>query len=425
MNAPAAPHGLSRRPARRGGIYIAILGASMLVTVLGVAALATVAVERLSAELSADMASARCAAESGVDLVMLVIQTDSTWRTSRSNGPWMAGLAVGDATVSVEVTDPGDSNLANRPTDSVLVKATGRKGQAVHIVQVLVKASGDPIDALKMAVHTAGQLHVNSGATLSTTGAPSSTNTTLANEGTIKGSAECLAALPIGTITGSLTLLAPSKAMPAASTRTLYAGLGTPITPPPSTIDKVVLGPGVNPYGPADPDGLYVISTASDLTIRNTRLYGTLVVRCPGRKVVIDQTVLLQNYRADYPVLLIDGDLVVQLDSSAQLSEAVQGTNFNPVGAPFQGSSDIDILDSYPCQIQGLVHVTGTVTISGSAKVIGAIIAESSALSDAVAAKNAPEVVYDPKLATNPPMGYMKSVRMSIVPGSWVQLTNP
>ena len=69
------------------------------------------------------------------------------------------------------------------------------------------------------------------------TDAPVSTNGTLSNGGTVAGNVECLLALPVGTITGSTTILSTGKGMPPAGTVALYAGLGSTITGPPVSIE--------------------------------------------------------------------------------------------------------------------------------------------------------------------------------------------
>src|SRR6266536_158156 len=126
-------------------------------------------------------------------------------------------------------------------------------------------------------------------------------------------------------------------------------------------------------YGAANPDGLYVINTSSDILIRNIRLNGTLVVNAPGRKVTIDQAVLMQPARADYPVLIINGNAVFQFNSAGSpLSESQLGVNFNPPAVPYNGSSNTTTTDLFPSEIQGLVHLIGTVTLTNPATIRGA-----------------------------------------------------
>jgi hypothetical protein len=411
------------RTNRRAGVYIAVLGTALLVTLIGLAALAAVRVQRATATASMDLAKARLYAQSAVQLALQTMRSDGNWRNTRPAGVWIAGAPIDDGALRVEVTDPLDGNLANRSNDPVIVKGTGTKGQAQQIMQLTLAASGTPLDALSMALHTDGQLHINSNQTLTVTGAPASTNSTLRNEGTIAGSVHCLVATQLGTISGTLTMPAPAKAMPDPGLLSLYTALGTAIAPG-NTLDRVVLAPGVNPWGAPNADGVYVINLSSNLTIRRSRIYGTLVINGNSRTVTIQDTMFMQPARADYPVIITDADLVLAC-SGANLSESAEGTNFNPAGAPYQGAADSDTSDQYPCEIQGLVHTRGELRLYQTTIVRGAIIAESNASSDAVRIDGAPQVLYTPTLTTSPPMGYTKTITMQPVPGSWTQVVNP
>jgi hypothetical protein len=111
--------------------------------------------------------------------------------------------------------------------------------------------------------------------------------------------------------------------------------------------------------------------------------------------------------------------------ASGTLSEAAEGTNFNPSGVPYLGGTDSDTSDSYPSEIDGLVHVKGTLVMDQGSLVRGAIICESAAGTNAVDIKSNVSVVYDPTLYASPPMGYTKSVTMSLQPGSWKQVVGP
>jgi hypothetical protein len=292
------------------------------------------------------------------------------------------------------------------------------------MVQVALSSSGPAIDALAMAIHTAGQLHITSGNTLTVSGAPASTNGILQDDGNVAGDAQGTLVTAAGRVSGTVTILAPAKAMPDSGVFNLYKALATAISPG-DTIDKQALGPGVNPYGAANSDGLYYWDGGgSNLTLRRTRILGTLLVNCPGKTLTIDKEVLLQASRSDYPCLIVNGSLNVNFNSSSQLDESADGINYNPAGAPYLSVTDSDRSDTYPAEFQGLVHVLESLTIRGAATFRGAVIVESASLSNAVNITASPTIVYTPSLYTSAPMGYMKSVTASIVPGSWKQAVN-
>ncbi len=409
---------------RRGTAYLLVLAVTMIVATLGLGALLAVRGEARITSAAGDIAEVRLYALSAIELGRLWISKDSNWRSNRSQGVWATGQPIGSGSFTLEVTDPIDGNLANRPHDPVVMKATAVKGQARQILQVALVASPTPLPALAYPLHVGGQVHIRSGKRLTAKFATISTNGDLCNEGTITGNVEALIASNRGDVNGMVKLGVPAKAFPSSGVAEMYASLGTTIAPG-NSIDKRVLGPAYNPWGATNADGVYVIRTSSNLTIRNTRIYGTLVVICPSKRLTLDNVVLLQPVRADYPALIVTGDLELRYASTATpLSESAQAVNFNPPGAPYQGAADADYLDQYPSEIQGLVHVTGTLKVSKDSLIRGAVICESTASADAADYSEFSEIVYDPNLYANPPQGYTTEVKMVPQPGSWQQVVD-
>ena len=407
--------------------YLAVLAVTMIVATMALGALLAVRAQARAANLMSDAAEARLYALSAMELGRLWISKDANWRANRSHGVWVAGQPIGSGTFTLEVTDPLDGNLANRPHDAVVMKATAVKGQARQVLQVTLAANPTPLPALACALHTGGQIHIRAGKRLTAKFATLSTNGDLRNDGTITGNVEALTASTPGNVNGMLALGVPSKAFPASTVPEMYASLGTTIVPG-DTINKRVLAPGYNPWGATNADGVYVIRTTGNLTIKNTRICGTLVVICPGHTVTLEGQVLLQPARSDYPALIVNGNLVLKYSSTGTtLSESTQNTNYNPAGAPYQGVADSDTADQYPCEIQGLVHVIGTLDFADDSLVRGAVICESAASSDAVQSHDSAEIVYDPRLYSNSayiPQGYTTAVPMVPQAGSWQQCVN-
>lgn len=410
----------------RGGIYVVVLATACIVTIIGLASMATWRLQAAAANATADAAEARLNANSAVEAAAYYLNSDSNWRTNRSQGTWWSGVSIGRGTYAIAGTDPTDGDFTNRPYDNLLLTCTGRAGAATHVLTVTLKPQGTPIAALANAVTTVGQLHVNSGLTLTASGAPAYTNGELRLDGNIAGSARCFTLNgSASSASGGVTLLAPSLPMPDPSVFTMYASIGTVIAPG-TTINNAVLGPGVNSLGGSvNPDGVYVINATGDITIQKLRVLGTLVIINTGHKVTISGPVFMQPARSDYPALLVKGQLVLQYDSTTTLSEASAGFNFNPIGAAYQGATDSDTADTYPCEIQGLVHSTDQSLMLNNALIRGAFICESNASSDAVRLNGNAAVIYDPTLYSNPPMGYTTSVTMKILAGSWQQSVLP
>lgn len=405
---------------RAGTAYVAIVATALLAATISVGALAVVRAQTRQMDLASDAAEARLYAMSGIELGRLWMAQDPNWRSNRPHGTWVLNMPIGGGKVTVAVTDPADGDLANQPHDPVVMVATGMKGAARHSVEVALAAKPVPLDILKYAVHTGGQLHVHSSDLLKATGATVSTNGSLRNDGIIDGNVEAGNITAGGTVKGSLTSGVPAKAGPDPGIAERWASMGVEIVTG-GSIHERVLAPGYTPYGKTHPDGVYVIRTNSDLMITQSRIHGTLVVICPGKKVVLDDQVLLEPVRSDYPALIVVGNVVLQYNSSTPLTEIGNLANYNPPGAAYNGVSDNDILDQYPNEVRGLIHATGAVQVTQSATVRGAIIAESTASSDAADFSVDTTIVYKPELCTQPPPYYTASVPMVPQAGSWKQ----
>jgi len=275
-----------------------------------------------------------------------------------------------------------------------------------------------PLAALNTCLTASGQLVLSAGKQIRVVGAPFSTNTVLRNSGTVDGNAEAQTVNPAGTVTGTLTVPGTVRPMPDASVFSDYVSKATAV-PYAATIEKVVLGPGCNPLGPTDPNGLYVINTGGgNLTLRNCRIYGTLIILAGTHNVNIDNTVFMQNHRSNFPVLLVEGYVNLTLKSITDpLSEAACDTNFNPTGAPYNGTTDSDKNDQYPNEIRGLIHVKGSLTLTETTRIIGTVICDG-----AVDSQGMSTIAYDAGLYANPPKGYTYVEGMKVSPGTWKQV---
>lgn len=405
-----------KRRRRRGGIYLIVVSTTLIVSVLAMAALMTVRVQRRMANNTADLRQARLAARAGIEMGLLRIKNDANWRTTYSNGVWESNQPVGVATYTLSGTDPVDSDLDDSVTDPLVLSSSGTSGSATQKLEVTVETVEPPIESLSTAVHCAGELKILGSQTLTVTGAPASTNGNLKINGTLVGDGECNTVTSPENATGTVTTGAPSKPMPDSGVITTYIGRATTLAYI-GDFDKHVLAPGLNTYGGGlNSDGVYYINTGnSDVTIKATRIHGTLIID-PGNAVVtLDDAAFLHPYRSDYPTLIVKGELVIKLKSDEYgLDESSWTTNFNPSGAPYLGSTDSDQTDTYPNEVQGLVHATGAVSLEETSRVRGVVLGEST-----VEAKSTNEIVYDSLLFSSPPDGYTDPPVSSLTRGTW------
>jgi len=410
-----------RRIRLTGSVYLHVLGASLLVTIMGLAALSAVRLQTRAVQRAQDYAEAKACAVSVVELGLLYVSRDPNWRTTWPNGAWLTDKALGGGMLTLEGIDPQDGDLADSGYEPLILTGTGNTGVARHKAQITLVPVIRPLDALNTCLHAGGNLQVKGGDRIIAVGAPISTNGILDNDEIIDGDAEACSVDSMVTITGSLVVPADTKAMPDTAVFSDYADRAT-VVPYSGDIDRQVLTATSNPWGPADANGLYFIDTGGkDITIKDSRIHGTLVVRTTSaRKVLIDNAVFVQNYRADAPALIVDGNLEVKNDScDYPLSESSCATNFNPTGAPYAGESDDDTNDEYPNEIRGLIHVTGYLKLFDSARIVGIVICEGVTTVDGTNT-----IIYDPSIYTSPPEGYTHVERMEISPTSWRQVVD-
>jgi hypothetical protein len=410
---------ISHRTGRSGGsIYLHVLASSLLITILGLGALAATRLQVRSTRLARDCAEARTCATSAIELGRLYIKLNPGWRTAMPNGTWWSDRELGAGRSTLQGMDPADGVLSDSAYEPLVLTGVGTRGIARRTVQVTLVPDIKPLAALNTCLCASDLVKINGGKRITALGACVSTNGQLDNGGVIDGSAEAQSINHTGTVTGTLTVPGTSRPMPSTTVFTDYISKATAV-PYAATIENVVLGPGCNPLGPTDPNGLYVIDTGGgNLTLRNSRIYGTLIIRAAGQTVTVDEAVLMQNYRADFPVLLVEGNLILKPNSVVgSLSESACNTNFNPVGAPYGGVTDSDTTDQYPDEIRGLVHVKGTLRLQQTARIVGVVICEGT-----VTCEDTNTIVHDAGLSANPPWGYTFVDGMKVSPGTWKQV---
>jgi hypothetical protein len=401
-------------------VYLIVLSCTAIVGILGLASLYAVRVQGRTSQIYADAEVARDCAQSAAALGMLMIAQDPNWRTDHGNGLWVTNKPLGRGTLSVQVVDPEDGSLSDDPAESVALTGIGACGVCSHKAQAVLVADVRPLAGLSACLCAGGSATVLAGKQITLVGGSLSTNGQLNNDGWIDGDAKAATVNHAGTVTGTLTTPAPATPLPDSSVVSRYMAKATAI-PYYSLIELKVLGPGRNPWGNANSEGVYYLNTSDrDITIRNSRIYGTLVVDCGNHTLTLDTAVLMQPYRTDYPVLIVRGNLQVKIDScSTVLDEWTLYKNFNPSGAPYEGYWDSDYSDTYPNEIRGLVHVIGNVQLKQTSRINGALLCTGT-----VACTDASRIIHDSGLVSNPPQGYTYVAGMKLSPSSFKQVVN-
>ena len=416
----------NRRSARRGSTYIAVIGVAVIVSIIGFAGIHIARVQMRSVEADNDTRRAKLLARAAVEQAIANMNQSSSWRTSYTNNVETAPINFGGGTISFKLVDP-DGDLADDATDSVWIYGYGRVGDAVWVEKAYARIDGGkPLEFLRTALH-AGSINLSSGADLTVVGAPASAdgNIDLNGGGTsIVGDAEAASQTGGGTITGTTTVPATAKGMPASSVYTSYVNRATALTYS-GNLQNVVLAPTINQYDGSgtNPDGVYYINTGgANLTINRLRLVGTLIIDVGAGTLTI-QEITASPYRSDFPVLIVKGNVTLSQWSTTVL-ETLALKSLNPAGAPYNGSEDNDLLDTYPNRVDGLVHIIGNLTTWDNAGTWKGVMLVTGSADISVSGT----ITHDPSLMDNPPLGYTEdpaSTKMIISSRSWTRTTAP
>ncbi len=414
-----------RNPRKRATVYLAVLGAAMILTVIGFSALAAVRVQRRAAESTTDFAAARFYAQSAIELGLLWIDQDANWRETYTSGVWVANGTIGDGKYTLEGVDPNDNDLTNSQIDTLILTATGVRGAARY--KLSVELGPEPttgMSFLESAIHVETFFRANLEVTAD---APISSNGWARIDGTVNGNVEAVGSIQVeGTLNGIATEGIDPKDVPDATVFDYYVANAAsisfsalPLSGGFRELSNTVISPGYNPHGPTHTQGLYKIDCQGEpLLIRDVRVHGSLVILDPGGGSRIDGAVHWEPYDAALPALLVRGPF--EFAWGGPLDEAALNTNFNPPGSPYAGLSNLDIGDTYPGVLNGLIAVYGDLQVSAAGPITGVIFCAGSKMR----VDGTLSVTHDPTIFTNPPPGFEVPPRMLITLGSWRQVVD-
>lgn len=416
MKPPASPAPTAKP--RRGALYVAVLGVAMIVSLIALAGIHLGRVETDVLSGAEQVAQAELLAQSAVEIALARIQANSSWRTTYASGtevPSSGWTTLGGGGVRFALVD-SDGNLADDQRDSVTVRGIGRYGKATQVVTVQIHPTGDALDCLDFAMHSAAALTNTS--TITTDSVVTCNSNIFNSLGTINGDAWATGTIS-GTVNGaSNPNMTPAREAPnVESVWEYYLANGTYIDVddiPANTIALAVVSPLSNPYGAENSQGIYVIDCHGEsLTITNTRLQATLVV-INSTGVVLQGALNWEPPAAHMPALMVEGNLQLNWAGGTPLAELTLLTNFNPSGSLLLGLLDLDILDTYPGTITGLVYASGSIWVTNDVVVAGGLVTSSICLcNDTV------NVTYGSTLSTTPPPGFSIGNVMRVIPRTW------
>lgn len=128
-----------RRPHRRGAVYLAVLGSSLLVAMIGISAIMTNRAIHRAGETTHRATEARYLAHSAVELALFLINSDPDWRSQHTHGEWSARgeLDPGDGRYRLLAAEGSD--LENPADGHVHLEVEGRVGDAVRLMRLTLQ----------------------------------------------------------------------------------------------------------------------------------------------------------------------------------------------------------------------------------------------------------------------------------------------
>lgn len=128
-----------RRPHRRGAVYLAVLGTSLLITMIGISAMLTNRAIHRAGETTHRATEARYIAHSAVELAMLRINDDPNWRSNHTHEQWSARYDLGRGEGRYRLRAATGTNLQSPAAGHVYLEAEGRVGDAVRLMRVALQ----------------------------------------------------------------------------------------------------------------------------------------------------------------------------------------------------------------------------------------------------------------------------------------------
>ncbi len=130
---------------RRGGVYLLVLGVSMVIVMIGVSVSHLARIRSSSRTLSEQATKAELAAKSAVEITLKRVRLDSNWRSNNTSGDWSdPSEAIGDAKF-ISVLEDSDGDLNDDADDDATLTVKASVGGAMRMLSVRLER--EPIAA--------------------------------------------------------------------------------------------------------------------------------------------------------------------------------------------------------------------------------------------------------------------------------------
>lgn len=195
-------------------------------------------------------------------------------------------------------------------------------------------------------------------------------------------------------------------------------------------IQNTVLSESFNPFSinnanPAS-SGIYIVDCRGrDVEIENCRIRSTLVfINCD--EVELKGEIAWEVPNRNYPAIIADAPITDKTTLNGlgtnSLRENEIKWNLNPSHTPYNGDSDTDFLDEYPCGIQGAMVSTDEIALGNSSSSQGKIqdlTGPIVARAEINFKKTTKQIDFPSDMILNPPPGFYPSFTpMRMIPSS-------
>ncbi|MCH9021922.1 MAG: hypothetical protein IID32_04080, partial [Planctomycetes bacterium] len=341
----------------KGSIYFLTLASAIILVSLVLGMSFSIMRSRQINLTDTGIDQARVHAQLGIRHALHFTHEAPNWRALLNNGVWLNNISIGQAVYTVTGIDTVDNILSNNIEDPVELTAVATIHGITRTMRVRTRQKG--LRILRYAL--AGGSDITIGGPVNITGDVTSNgnidvNWTLAR---IDGDARAFGTInSLGIITGNVKPNRRPMPMPDTPTILAYYQPRATVIPRRGRIQNVLISPTSNPFGQqTNPDGLYLMQCNNrNITIRDCRIVGTLILLNPGSSSRIENAVNWQPARQDYPALITTGDMFefrtegILRETEADLNLPTE-LGFGTIGQTFENL------------IKGTIYIDGALNI--------------------------------------------------------------
>ncbi len=284
---------------------------------------------RSSSRSNARIDQAYVYAELGVRHAICLTHQADSWRSLVSNGTWLSDVAVDGAVYSVAGIDPDDGDIGDDDYSHVILTCTSELDGVSRVVQV--EAAPEPLEIMGAAVASKGNFYLYNYAIIE--------GDVLSDSNVIRYSSKYISGNVTSrqniwgftTVNGTISSYDHTIDFP---TRTailnFFIARGT-VIPYQRTLYNRVLSTTSNPFGQANPEGVYVMYCNNRRTdIEKCRITGTLVIIEASDGEIEDWNVIKAAH-PNYPSLVLDTysnyEIILDDDDGSYINDGIICTN--------------------------------------------------------------------------------------------------